>query len=122
MLGKAGARQLYYTQRFIREALILQLVQHPNILRFTSIVNEPYKICIITPWYAQGHIMKYIEAFPDAEVKELVRCASLKRFHSLIQSPMNHQMEQVADGLHFLSEYRIVHGDLKGVRLSNEAV
>jgi hypothetical protein len=29
-----------------------------------------------------------------------------------------YQMEQVADGLHFVSEYGIVHGDLKGVSAS----
>ncbi|KAJ7463490.1 kinase-like domain-containing protein [Mycena galericulata] len=81
-------------KRFIREALILQIVQHPNVLRFMSIVHEEFKICIITPWYAHGHIMKYIAAVPDVCLKEL--------------------MEQVADGLHFLSEYKIVHGDLKG--------
>ncbi|KAJ6603657.1 kinase-like domain-containing protein [Mycena sp. CBHHK59/15] len=81
-------------KRFIREALILQLVQHPSVLRFMSILNEPLKICIITPWYEHGHIMKYIAAVPDAPLKEL--------------------MEQVADGLHFLSQYGIVHGDSKG--------
>ncbi|KAJ7128560.1 kinase-like domain-containing protein [Mycena epipterygia] len=92
--------RLYYfsvtrvKKRFIREALILQLAQHPNVLRFISILNEPFKLCIITPWYEHGHIMKYISAVPDAPLKEL--------------------MEQVADGLHFLSEYAIVHGDLKG--------
>lgn len=84
-------------KRFIREALILQMVQHPNVLRFISILNEPLKICIITPWYAGGNIMKYVQTFPDVEVKEL--------------------MEQVADGLHFLSEYGIVHGDLKGANI-----
>ncbi|KAJ7120907.1 kinase-like domain-containing protein [Mycena epipterygia] len=92
--------RLYYRtvdvvkKRFIKEALILHLAQHPNVLRFINILNEPMRICIITPWYAQGHIMKYTAAFPNVPFKEL--------------------LEQVADGLHFLSEYGIVHGDLKG--------
>ncbi|KAJ6549829.1 kinase-like domain-containing protein, partial [Mycena capillaripes] len=92
--------RLYYRtvnqvkKRFIKEALILQLVQHPNILRFTSIVDQEFKICIITPWYANGHIMKYIASVENVPVKEL--------------------MEQVADGMHFLCQYGIVHGDLKG--------
>ncbi|KAJ7251950.1 kinase-like domain-containing protein [Mycena rebaudengoi] len=82
-------------KRFIREALILQLlVHHPNVLRFISILNEPFNICIITPWYPHGHIMQYVARNPDAQLKEL--------------------MEQVADGLHFVSEYGIIHGDLKG--------
>ncbi|KAJ7777681.1 kinase-like domain-containing protein [Mycena maculata] len=81
-------------KRFIREALILQIVRHPNVLRFMSILNEDRRICIITPWYPHGHIMKYIDAVPDVCLKEL--------------------MEQVADGLHFLLQYKIVHGDLKG--------
>ncbi|KAJ7030329.1 kinase-like domain-containing protein [Mycena alexandri] len=95
--------RLYYRtmkqvkKRFIREALILHVVRHPNILRFTSIVDEELKICIITPWYGYGHIMKYIARVQDADLKEL--------------------MEQVADGLHFLCQYRIVHGDLKGTNV-----
>ncbi|KAJ7463033.1 kinase-like domain-containing protein [Mycena latifolia] len=42
--------RLYYRtvnqvkKRFIREVLILQLVQHPNVLRFISILNESLKI------------------------------------------------------------------------------
>ncbi|KAJ7927708.1 kinase-like domain-containing protein, partial [Mycena leptocephala] len=92
--------RLYYRtinqvkKRFIREALILHLVRHPNILRFTSIVDEQFKIYIITPWHTHGHIMKYIAAVEGVHLKEL--------------------MEQVADGLHFLFQYGIVHGDLKG--------
>ncbi|KAJ6480019.1 hypothetical protein C8R47DRAFT_604608 [Mycena vitilis] len=82
-------------RRFVREALILDLVKHPIILRFTSILDEQLRICIITPWH-RGHIMKYIARTEGVYLKEL--------------------MEQVADGLHFLSQYGIVHGDLKGVR------
>ncbi|KAJ7135292.1 kinase-like domain-containing protein [Mycena crocata] len=84
-------------KRFIREALILQAARHPNVLRFLSIVDEPFKICIITPWYPRGHIMKYLASTTNVQLKEL--------------------MEQVADGLHFLSQYGIVHGDLKGVNI-----
>ncbi|KAJ7752643.1 kinase-like domain-containing protein [Mycena metata] len=81
-------------KKFIRETLILRLVQHPNILRFLNIVDQPGKICIVTPWYINGSIMRYIATVVDAPLKEL--------------------MEQIADGLHFLSQYHIVHGDLKG--------
>ncbi|KAJ7641852.1 kinase-like domain-containing protein [Roridomyces roridus] len=81
-------------KRFIKEALILEMAQHPNVLRFMSIVHEKSEICIITPWHARGHIMNYTAAVPSVPRKEL--------------------LEQVADGLHFLSQYNIVHGDLKG--------
>ncbi|KAJ7138576.1 kinase-like domain-containing protein [Mycena filopes] len=84
-------------KRFIREALILHLVRHPNILTLRSIVYEEFKLCIITPWYAHGHIMNYIGRVHDADLKEL--------------------MEQVADGLHFLFQYGVVHGDLKGTNV-----
>ncbi|KAJ7159615.1 kinase-like domain-containing protein [Mycena filopes] len=82
------------SQRFIKETLLLRLVQHPNILRFLSVVDEPQRIGIVTPWYANGSIMRYIRMVQKPPLKEL--------------------MEQVADGLHFLSQYEIVHGDLKG--------
>ncbi|KAJ6619582.1 kinase-like domain-containing protein [Mycena sp. CBHHK59/15] len=95
--------RLYYRtvnrikKRFIKEAIIMQLFHHPNVLRFVSVLNEPNKICIVTPWYRNGHIMKHIAGTPDAPLKEL--------------------MEQVADGLHFISQYGIVHGDLKGANI-----
>ncbi|KAF7352187.1 putative serine/threonine-protein kinase/receptor [Mycena venus] len=62
-----------------------------------SVMVEQYKFYIITPWYAHGHIMKYIVDVEGVQLKKL--------------------MEQVADGLHFLSQYRIIHGDLKGANV-----
>ncbi|KAJ7925790.1 kinase-like domain-containing protein [Mycena leptocephala] len=76
------------------EALILHLVRHPNIRRFTSIAGEQFKIYIITPWHTHGHIMKYIAVVEGVHLKELLL--------------------YLAHGLHFLSQYGIVHGDLKG--------
>ncbi|KAJ6598392.1 hypothetical protein DFH09DRAFT_1071409 [Mycena vulgaris] len=42
-----------HLQRFIKEALILKLVRHLNVLRFTSIVDRPCEIYIITPRWSK---------------------------------------------------------------------
>jgi len=44
-----------------------------------------------------GNIAEFLKANPDASGKEL--------------------LEQVADGLHFMHEYKVVHGDLKGANV-----
>ncbi|KAJ7764709.1 kinase-like domain-containing protein [Mycena metata] len=64
-----------------------------------------------TPWYGHGHIMKYIVGVEDADLKESPPQLNLPGAN------LCPQMEQVADGLHFLCQYRIVHGDLKGTNV-----
>lgn len=64
--------------------------------------------------------MKYIAAVPGVCLKELVRLWT--NLSPMISQIMFHQMEQVADGLHFLSQYKIVHGDLKGVSLPRDVL
>ncbi|KAF9455944.1 kinase-like domain-containing protein [Collybia nuda] len=89
-------------QRFLKESSILQLLQHPNVVPFIGVVSEGSRLCIVSPWMKNGDIIAFIKKSPNVSRKELI--------------------EQVADGLHFLSGYNIVHGDLKGANvLINDA-
>jgi serine/threonine protein kinase len=60
-------------QRFIKEGLILQLLKHPNVVTFVGVINEPYKLYIVSAWMKNGDIMAYLQKTPDASRKELVQ-------------------------------------------------
>ncbi|KAG6890515.1 hypothetical protein C0995_007714 [Termitomyces sp. Mi166 len=83
-------------KRLLKEAYITKILYHPNIVAFVGVVMEPSRIGIIVPWMRNGNIVSYLASYTSSEVsrKEL--------------------LEQVADGLHFMHEYGIAHGDLKG--------
>ncbi|KII88740.1 hypothetical protein PLICRDRAFT_41961 [Plicaturopsis crispa FD-325 SS-3] len=79
---------------FCKEAVILRLLRHPNIVPFVGIVVGKHDFSIVSVWMRNGDIMNYLRTNPGAAKKEL--------------------LEQVADGLDFLTKRSIVHGDLKG--------
>ncbi|KAF9042542.1 kinase-like protein [Hymenopellis radicata] len=81
-------------RQFIKESLILHHLSHPNILAFFGIIDEPYRLCIMSDWQENGDMRNYISNHPEASIKEL--------------------LEGVADGLDFMHSNTIVHGDLKG--------
>ncbi|KAG5350749.1 hypothetical protein C0989_009421 [Termitomyces sp. Mn162] len=83
-------------KRLLKEAYITKILYHPNIIAFVGVVMEPLRIGIVVPWMRNGNIISYLATYTSLEVsrKEL--------------------LEQVADGLHFIHEYGIAHGDLKG--------
>ncbi|KAG6883035.1 hypothetical protein C0993_008215, partial [Termitomyces sp. T159_Od127] len=89
-------------KRLLKEAYITKILYHPNIISFVGVVLEPSHICIVVPWMSYGDIVSYLGSYTNSKVsrKEL--------------------LEQVADGLHFMHEYGIAHGDLKGVRIASE--
>ncbi|KAF9482916.1 kinase-like protein [Pholiota conissans] len=83
------------TRHFLKEALLLRLIiPHPHILPSLGVIMSPNALQIISPLMRNGSIVKYTKKHPNVSKKEL--------------------LEQVADGLHFLHQYNVVHGDLKG--------
>jgi len=58
-----------------------------------------------------GHIMDYLKIKPNAPKNELLGLHNRILHFILIES----QLDQVADGLDYLRQYGVVHGDLKGV-------
>ncbi|TFK53159.1 kinase-like protein, partial [Heliocybe sulcata] len=85
--------------RFHKEALLWQCVQHPNVLPLLGMDNEVFSaqyICMISPWMKNRDISSYM--------KEVI----------LFSKDCNRLLSEVAQGLAFLHEQNIVHGDLRG--------
>ncbi|KAG9046558.1 hypothetical protein FS837_004180, partial [Tulasnella sp. UAMH 9824] len=82
-------------KRLAREIYIWATLDHPNILNLLGFAFEDGKPCLISPWCENGTLQEYLQKFPDANRRRLVR--------------------EVAEGLRYLHAQmpQIVHGDLK---------
>ncbi|KAJ7126710.1 kinase-like domain-containing protein [Mycena epipterygia] len=85
-------------KEFGREALIWRQLSHPNLLPFYGLYYVESRLCLVSPWMENGHILEFIKNSPS-DVNRL----------SLILD--------VALGLEYLHKERIVHGDLKGMNI-----
>jgi len=81
-------------KRLKREILIWMDLDHPNIAPLIGFTVD-VTVCLISPWYKNGRITKYIEDHPT--------CNRLKL------------LEEVACGLDYLhtGDPAVVHGDIK---------
>ncbi|KAJ7826998.1 kinase-like domain-containing protein [Mycena olivaceomarginata] len=85
-------------QEFGREALIWRQLSHPNLLPFFGLHYLDSKICLISPWMSNGHILQFLaNAPPDTDRVSL--------------------MLDVAMGVEYLHGKHVVHGDLKGMNI-----
>nr|GAT45718.1 predicted protein [Mycena chlorophos] len=83
-------------QRFCREALLWQRLQHPFVLPFTGIDAEsfPSFLCMVSPWMKHGTILKHLAENGNANVER--------------------RLFEIAQGLAYLHSQDIIHGDLRG--------
>ncbi|KAG8986772.1 hypothetical protein FRB90_003796, partial [Tulasnella sp. 427] len=84
-------------KRMNRETEIWSRLNHPNVVPLRGFaLQEDGTPMIISPWFDHGDVHFYLEDFPDADRKKIVR--------------------QVVDGLVYLhaQDPPVVHGDLKG--------
>lgn len=107
-------------QRLSREVGIWsRLSSAPNIARFIGYVVEESEgvvhASLVSQWYENGDVVKYVVNHPDADRGKLVSLLIPLRFPK--SSSINQQCAGVAYGLRYLHESRppIVHGDLKPV-------
>ncbi|KAF7351294.1 Protein kinase domain-containing protein [Mycena sanguinolenta] len=85
-------------QEFGREALIWRQLSHPNLLPFLGLHYLDNKLCLVSPWMSNGHILQFLKtAPPDVDRVSL--------------------MLDVAMGLEYLHGRDVVHGDLKGTNI-----
>ncbi|KAL0574793.1 Rho guanine nucleotide exchange factor [Marasmius crinis-equi] len=86
---------------FVREAMSWRESDHPNILPFDGVYyfdEDKQQICLVSPWMENGNLLKYLQE-QNTNVDATQRQALAK---------------DVAQGLSYLHQLQITHGDLKG--------
>ncbi|QRV83777.1 kinase domain protein [Ceratobasidium sp. AG-Ba] len=78
--------------------------EHPNVMKLLGFTKFRNRIAIVCPWMEYGHLRNYLSRRPEANRSQL--------------------STQICEGLVYLHEHGIVHGDLKGdnVLVSNHGV
>ncbi|KAJ7826973.1 kinase-like domain-containing protein, partial [Mycena olivaceomarginata] len=85
-------------QEFGHEAIIWRQLSHPNLLPFFGLYYLENRLCLVSLWMLNGHIIEFLKnAPPDTDHISLIL--------------------DVAMGVKYLHENCIVHGDLKGMNV-----
>ncbi|KAJ7093508.1 hypothetical protein C8R44DRAFT_684926 [Mycena epipterygia] len=83
---------------FGREALIWRQLSHPNLLPFFGLYHLENRLCLVSPWMENGHVLEFLKnSPPDTDRLSLI--------------------VDIAIGLEYLHTEQIVHGDLKGMNI-----
>ncbi|KAJ7333373.1 kinase-like domain-containing protein [Mycena albidolilacea] len=87
-------------RKFCREALVWQRLHHPYIVPLIGIDTEsfPSSLSMVSPWMKHGTVVKYLSGIPD----------------SARQFTVDRLIREIAQGLAFLHDQHVVHGDLRG--------
>ncbi|KAJ7041007.1 kinase-like domain-containing protein [Mycena alexandri] len=86
-------------KEFGREALIWRQLYHPNLLPFFGLYYLDNRLCLVSPWMENGNIMQFLSK----------KSPNISYRLSLILD--------VALGLQYLHEQKVVHGDLKAINI-----
>ncbi|QRV97879.1 kinase domain protein [Ceratobasidium sp. AG-Ba] len=84
---KESARELYTWSK----------CSHPNVMKLLGFAKFRNRIAIVCPWMDCGHLRKYVSQHPEADRWKL--------------------STHISEGLAYLHERGIVHGDLKGLNV-----
>ncbi|KAK1233929.1 hypothetical protein PQX77_002880 [Marasmius sp. AFHP31] len=87
---------------YMREAIVWKQLLHPNVLPFMGMYyleKDREQLCLVSPWMYRGNLTRYL----NETGRENVDHQSLAH--------------DVASGLAYLHDMKIVHGDLKGVNV-----
>ncbi|KAJ6537966.1 kinase-like domain-containing protein, partial [Mycena capillaripes] len=82
-----------------REALVWQQLRHPYIVPLIGIDTEsfPSSLCMVSPWMKNGTSIKYLLGIAAHERQTTIH--------------------EIAQGLAFLHDQQVVHGDLRGTNI-----
>jgi serine/threonine protein kinase len=105
-------------QRFAKEVVTWKLLRHPNVVPFMGVMESEDRFGMVSKWMKNGSINDFVKAHPEANRFTLVgpRLDTPTFLTSMTIETI--QLEGVATGLIYLHSSGMVHGDLKGVRLS----
>ncbi|KAJ7705507.1 kinase-like domain-containing protein [Mycena rosella] len=85
-------------KEFGREALIWRQLHHPNLLPFFGLYYLDQQLCLVSPWMEYGNILQCLNKAPNG----------IDRLSLILD---------VALGLQYLHDNRVVHGDLKAINI-----
>ncbi|KAJ7290099.1 kinase-like domain-containing protein, partial [Mycena rebaudengoi] len=90
-------------RRFCREALVWQRLRHRYIVPLIGIDTEsfPPALCLVSPWMKNGTVMNYLKG----------------KQGTIRQRIVNRLIREIAQGLAFLHDELVVHGDLRGANI-----
>uniref|UniRef100_A0A0W0FIU1 Protein kinase domain-containing protein n=1 Tax=Moniliophthora roreri TaxID=221103 RepID=A0A0W0FIU1_MONRR len=83
----------------MREAIIWRQLDHPNVLPFHGLYLQEHRICLISPWAANGSLTHYLDSTNIEDVNH---------------ETLSDKVSDIANGLGYLHSKKIVHADLKG--------
>ncbi|KAK1216382.1 Rho guanine nucleotide exchange factor [Marasmius sp. AFHP31] len=84
---------------FTREAMVWRNLNHPNILPFTGMYwfnGYQELVCLVSPQMENGNLLQFLNDHPELDPTTQLRLA-----------------KDVAQGLAYLHDLKIIHGDLK---------
>ncbi|KAF5351554.1 hypothetical protein D9758_007247 [Tetrapyrgos nigripes] len=87
---------------FLQEAILWRQLDHPNVVPFLGLYflgDDNRRLCLLSPWMENGNVVQYLEAHAGRSINRVTLACD------------------VANGLSYLHEMKIVHGDLKGANI-----
>ncbi|KAL4244339.1 EKC/KEOPS complex subunit BUD32, partial [Abortiporus biennis] len=92
-----------HNEAFCREALVWRQLQHENILPFFGVDRDTFSpfLCMVSPWMEYGNVMQ---------------CRA-QRLAAGLSVPFQSWVTEIAEGLKYLHDERVVHGDLRGANI-----
>jgi len=89
-------------------------LSHDNVLNLTGVPDtlEDGRFSMVSEWMSNGNIMEYVRDNASNHLK-LVGHNHVSLYHLLSTL----QLADAAEGLRYLHNANIIHGDLKGVSL-----
>ncbi|KAF7299457.1 Kinase-like protein [Mycena indigotica] len=95
-----GSDQRDIRKKFCREALVWQRLRHPFVVPLIGIDTEsfPTSLCLVSPWMRHGTVINYLKTFHGASRRVVI----------------DRLIREIAQGLAFLHDQNVVHGDLRG--------
>lgn len=100
-----------------REAAIWRQLEHPHVLPFLGIDAHTFAphYALVSPWMKHGNLIEFIKskAATSPVINRLVRRSLV--YQKCRLTYRIDQLEQAVEGLTYLHEQGIVHGDLRAV-------
>lgn len=94
------------------------MLKHPHILSFLGTYVADGWMYLVSPYIDNGSLPEYLRRHPDLDRLRIVSRPALRAG----RRSNTFQLREIAEGLAYLHEHRVVHGDVKGhnVLISNE--